>query len=101
MVWSNFSAAKSTYVYVPYIILNSGPILSLGTTDLGKVAAAGAGGTVSVSASLESGDPTVETSAEWITASYIAGTISYNVEANEGDARSRSEEHTSELQSQR
>ena len=90
MVWSNFSAAKSTYVYVPYIILNSGPILSLGTTDLGKVAAAGAGGTVSVSASLASGDPTVETSAEWITASYIAGTISYNVAANEGDARSGS-----------
>ena len=90
MEWSNFSVAKYTYVYVPYIILNSGPILSLGTTDLGKVAAAGDGGTVSVSASLTSGDPTVETSAEWITASYAAGSISYSVAANEGDTRSGS-----------
>lgn len=90
MEWSNFSVAKSTYIYVPYIILNSGPVLSVETTDLGKVAAAGAGGTISVSAALASGDPTVETSAEWITASYIAGTISYNVAANESDARSGS-----------
>ncbi|MGM9789276.1 MAG: BACON domain-containing protein [Candidatus Cryptobacteroides sp.] len=90
MEWSNFSVAKYTNVYVPYIILNSGPILSLGTTDLGKVAAAGAGGTVSVSASLASGDPTVETSAEWITASYASGSISFSVAANKGDARTGS-----------
>ena len=88
MVWSEFSATKYTTVYLPYIILNSGPVLSVETTDLGKVAAAGAGGTISVSAALASEDPTVETSAEWITASYVAGTISYNVAANEGDARS-------------
>lgn len=90
MEWSNFSVAKYTYVYVPYIILNSGPVLSVETSDLGKVAAAGAGGTISVSASLASGDPTVETSAEWITASYVAGSISYTIAANEGDARSGS-----------
>ena len=90
MVWSEFSATKYTTVYLPYISLNSSPVLSVETTDLGKVAAAGAGGTISVSAALASGDPTVETSAEWITASYIAGTISYNVAANEGDARSGS-----------
>lgn len=82
LVWENCPTTGSYCIYLASVTINQAPVITLERSAVKLKSIAAASGTIGCKTAYASGDPTVESDADWLSASYADGAIRYEADEN-------------------